>query len=85
MPPAIELLGALAAVITTVGWFPQVFKIARERKADNISLAATAAIATGVLLWTAYGLMIGSWPVIVANAITFMLVGTIIGMKLRFG
>lgn len=85
MHPTIEILGALAALITTLGWVPQVAKVARERKADNISLFATGSIAVGVLLWTLYGLLIGSWPVMLANGITFLFVVAIVGMKLRFG
>lgn len=85
MHPSIELIGAVAAVITTVGWFPQIFKIARDRKAGDISLVATTSIGTGVFLWTLYGVLIGSWPVIMANAVTFLLIATIVGMKLRYG
>jgi MtN3 and saliva related transmembrane protein len=85
MHPAIEIIGAVAAFITTLGWVPQVAKIARERKAGDISLIATGSIATGVLLWIIYGLLIGSWPLILANGITFLFVIAIVGMKLRFG
>ncbi|TGS84546.1 hypothetical protein EN817_14220 [Mesorhizobium sp. M3A.F.Ca.ET.174.01.1.1] len=85
MHPAIEFIGALAALITTLGWIPQVAKVARERRAGDISLFATGPIATGVFLWTLYGVMIASWPVILANGITFLFVIAIIGMKLRFG
>lgn len=81
----IEAIGALAALITTLGWVPQVVKLARERKADNISLIATGSIAAGVALWAVYGVLIGSWPVIVANVLTLMFVGAIVVMKLRFG
>ena len=83
--PAIEFIGAAAALITTLGWIPQVAKVARERKAGDISLIATGAIATGVFLWALYGLLIGSWPVILANGVTFLFVIAILGMKLRFG
>ncbi|TGQ71606.1 MAG: hypothetical protein E5V49_03455 [Mesorhizobium sp.] len=83
--PAIEIIGAFAALITTLGWVPQVAKVARERRAGDISLFATVSIAAGVLLWTLYGLLIGSWPVILANGITFVFVAAILGMKLRFG
>ncbi|WP_080918308.1 SemiSWEET family sugar transporter [Manganibacter manganicus] len=85
MHPAIEIIGAVAALITTLGWVPQVAKMARERKAGDISLIATGSIATGVLLWVVYGLLIGSWPLILANGITFLFVVAIVGMKLRFG
>ncbi|CAM5448409.1 MtN3 and saliva related transmembrane protein [Aquamicrobium terrae] len=85
MHPAIEIIGAVAALATTLGWVPQVRKVARERKADNISLAATGVIAFGVLMWTIYGTLIGSWPVIAANGVTFLFIIAIVGMKLRFG
>jgi len=82
---AIEIIGAIAALITTLGWVPQVTKVARERKTGDISLFATGSIAAGVFLWTLYGLLIGSWPIIIANGITFLFVIAIVGMKLRFG
>jgi MtN3 and saliva related transmembrane protein len=40
---------------------------------------------TGVALWLAYGVMLGSWPIIVGNAITVVLAGTVLAMKLKFG
>jgi MtN3 and saliva related transmembrane protein len=40
---------------------------------------------TGVALWLAYGMIIGAWPVIAANAVTLALALFILGMKLRFG
>lgn len=85
MHPAVEIIGAIAAVITTFGWFPQVIKIARDRKAGDISLIATLSIGSGVALWALYGILIGSWPVIMANVVTFLLIASIVGMKLRFG
>jgi MtN3 and saliva related transmembrane protein len=39
----------------------------------------------GVSLWMAYGILLGSWPIILANAVTLFLAGTVLGMKLRFG
>lgn len=80
----IEAIGTCAALITTLGWVPQLVKLARERKADDISLAATSAIAIGVALWAVYGVLIGSWPVIIANILTLLFVGAIVVMKLRF-
>jgi MtN3 and saliva related transmembrane protein len=39
----------------------------------------------GVALWLVYGLLIGAWPVIIANVITLVLALAILWMKLRFG
>src|SRR3546814_5018142 len=71
---AVELLGALAAATTTLCWLPQLFKILREREASGISLATNAALASGVFLWCVYGVLISSWPVIAATAVTLFFI-----------
>lgn len=81
----VDYIGSLAALITTLAWLPQILKILRERRAADISLWANTALATGVLLWTVYGVAIGSWPVILANGVTLVFIVTIVGLKLRFG
>jgi MtN3 and saliva related transmembrane protein len=83
--PWFELIGAVAAVITTFAWLPQILKILRERQARDISLATTAALAFGVFLWVVYGLAIGSVPVIAANTVSCLFIAAIVVLKLRFG
>lgn len=83
--PSFEIIGAVAAVITTFAWLPQILKILRERQAKDISLATTAALAFGVFLWVVYGLAIGSMPVIAANTVSFLFIAAIVGLKMRFG
>ncbi len=80
-----DLIGIAAACMTTISWAPQAIKILRTRETRAISLAGQSVFATGTALWFVYGLMIGSWPVIVANGLTLLLVLAIIGLKLRFG
>jgi MtN3 and saliva related transmembrane protein len=88
VPPlssSVELLGALAALTTTLCWLPQLLKIMRERQAAGVSLLTNAALASGVFLWCVYGVMIASWPVIAANAVTLFFILAIVGLKLRYG
>lgn len=80
-----DLIGYLAATLTTISFVPQARLVWRTRRAENLSLAMYLVFATGVALWLVYGLWIGSWPVVIANAITLMLAGFILVMKLRFG
>lgn len=82
---SVELIGSLAALITTLAWLPQIIKILRERRTHDISLGTNAALATGVFLWFVYGLFIGSWPVIGANGVTLLFILAILGLKLRYG
>ena len=39
----------------------------------------------GIACWFGYGLFLQSWPMIVSNAITFVLSATILGLKLKHG
>ena len=80
-----EFVGYVAAVLTTVSFVPQVLKVVRERQAAGISAAMYALFTAGVALWLAYGLMIHSLPVTVANAIALVLAATVLTMKLRLG
>ncbi len=42
------------------------------------------AFAAGVLLWLAYGILIGATPIIVANSVTLALAVAILAMKIRY-
>jgi MtN3 and saliva related transmembrane protein len=81
----VELIGGAAATITTLCWVPQAVKILRTRETRSLSLIMYLLLAIGIGLWLVYGLLIGSWPLIAANAVTAVLVVAILGMKLRYG
>jgi MtN3 and saliva related transmembrane protein len=84
-PTAVETLGFVAAALTSLCWLPQAWRTIRTRDTRAISLWTQSLFAAGTALWLTYGLQIGSWPVIVANALTLTLVLLIVTMKLRFG
>jgi len=84
-PATIELIGALAATITTLCWIPQAIKVLRTRETAAISLTMYCMLAVGIALWLIYGFLIGSWPLIGANTVTLVPVLAILVMKLRFG
>ena len=81
----IDLLGYLAATLTTVALVPQAILTWRTRSAHGISLGMYCIFVSGVTGWLFYGLLISAWPVVAANAVTLLLAGFILGMKIRFG
>lgn len=81
----IELVGFIAAILTTVSFVPQALMVWRTRRTESLSLAMYSVFTAGVALWLVYGIAIGSWPVAIANAITFALALFILAMKLRHG
>ncbi len=84
-PRIADLVGYLAAILTTVSFVPQAWLVWRTRRTENLSLAMYTVFATGVALWLIYGIAIGSWPVVIANAVTLILAGFILVMKLKLG
>ena len=81
----VETVGMTAATLTTLCWVPQAVRIIRTRDTRAISLTTQATLASGVALWIAYGFLLGSIPLVAANAVTLALVTAILVMKLRFG
>ena len=79
----VELLGALAATLTTAAFLPQAMQVLRTRDTRAISLAMYSMFALGVALWEAYGWLTGQWSLIIANAITLLLACLILVMKIR--
>lgn len=80
-----EFLGAIAAVLTTLSFIPQALLTIRCKDTRSISLPMYATFTVGVGFWLAYGIYLGSWPMIVANLVTLLLGGTILALKLRYG
>ncbi|MBK6593649.1 MAG: SemiSWEET transporter [Burkholderiales bacterium] len=80
----IDLLGMLAAVLTTASFVPQTIHTFRTRDVSGISLVMYSAFTAGVALWLVYGLLLGAWPIVVANVITLTLASSILFMKLRY-
>jgi MtN3 and saliva related transmembrane protein len=81
----LEIIGFSAAAVTTLCWLPQAVRTIRTKDTRALSLLSQSALLVGVLLWLVYGLLVGDGPLIVSNIVTFMLVGTILVMKLRYG
>ena len=81
----LEILGFVAAILTTVCWLPQAFRTIRTRDTKSLSLVTQSTFTCGVGLWLVYGIVTNSAPIIFANAVTFVLVALILALKLRYG
>ena len=65
-----EILGLVAATLTTTAFLPQVYKTWKTKSADSLSFSMLLIFQSGVLCWLIYGFLIQSLPVILANFIT---------------
>jgi len=78
-----EWLGYTAAMLTTASFVPQVWHTLRTRDVSGISLGMYASFTLGIALWLVYGIALGDWPIIAANAVTLVLATSILLVKLQ--
>jgi MtN3 and saliva related transmembrane protein len=76
------IVGTLASLASVTSFTPQAWKIIKSRHTDDISAGMYMLTVTGFACWTAYGVMLGEWPIIITNSICFVLAGFILTMKL---
>jgi MtN3 and saliva related transmembrane protein len=81
----IDLIGYIAASLTTVAFVPQAWLSWKQKKAEGVSLAMYLIFFAGLIGWLSYGICIGSGPIIVSNIVTLSLAGFILTMKIRYG
>ena len=80
----VTLIGSIAAFCTTISFLPQVVKIYRTKKTHDLSFPMYIIFSSGIFMWSLYGVMVRSAPIIAANAVTFVLCLYIIAMKLKY-
>ncbi len=79
-----DLVGYFAAALTTIAFIPQAVLTWKNKHAQGVSLGMYMIFTVGIALWLVYGMLIAVWPIIIANAITLMLAGFILTMKIIY-
>jgi len=79
----VDIIGYLAACLTTFSFLVQAIKSWRAKDLSGISVGMYTMFASGVALWLVYGLVINSMPLIVTNALTLVFALSILVMKIR--
>ncbi|MEC5207086.1 SemiSWEET transporter [Vogesella urethralis] len=78
-----DLLGYIAAFLTTTSFLPQVIRTLRTGDTRSISFTMYLMLVIGVAAWLAYGWLLGALPIMLANGITLLLASIILVMKWR--
>ncbi|MEJ5286837.1 MAG: hypothetical protein CH6_1573 [Candidatus Kapaibacterium sp.] len=79
-----QLIGSIAAIMTTTAFVPQAVKIIRTKSTRDISLGMYLILTTGILFWLIYGILLREPPIIFANTIGFTLTFTILILKIKY-
>lgn len=84
MTESIEIIGLLAGFCTTFSALPQIRKIIKTKSPSDIAYLMCAMNCTGNTLWMVYGYFKDSISLLLANAIAFAFMSTIIVLKYRW-
>ena len=79
-----EIIGLIAAFLTTAAFLPQVVKTYKTKDTSGLSLTMYIAFFIGIILWLIYGIHLNSLPIILANAITAISTLSLIFMKIKY-
>ena len=76
-----QLIGYIAATLTTLSFFPQALKTLRSRDTKSISLRMYILFTLGVMFWTIYGWRVDDGPVLIANLVTLVPAVIVLSIK----
>jgi MtN3 and saliva related transmembrane protein len=62
----LEFLTTIMGILMSLAYFPQAYKMFRNKSAKNISIISYSIFALGTALWIIYGIVISSWVIILS-------------------
>jgi MtN3 and saliva related transmembrane protein len=77
-------VGIGAGIFTGISMLPQLFKIIKSKKAEDISYFMLAILLVGVGGWVWYGIIKNDYPIIITNAFSFLVNLAIFGFSIRY-
>lgn len=75
-------IGLVAAALTIASFIAQTGKIVKTRDTKSLSTPMWILSTTAFAVWIVYGVLIGQWPIVVPNAVCFVLAAFILILKL---
>ena len=80
----IEIIGYAGAIMTTLAFLPQTIKIIKQKETKDLSFWMYLIFTLGITCWFVYGLLINSFPIILANIVSFGFSFTILMLKIKY-
>ena len=79
-----QIIGIAAGVFTSFSLLPQLIKILKEKKADDVSPVMLIVLMCGLALWITYGFMREDIPIIATNIFSFILNTCVLIARYRY-
>ena len=79
-----EIIGFIAAILTTGAFLPQVYKTWKTKDVSGLSLPMLLIFFIGIVGWLTYGILMHSPSMIFANTITVVSSFLLLYFKIRY-
>jgi len=77
-----EIIGYIAATLTTIALVPQIVKVIKTKDTKNLSLVMYIVFILGITGWLVFGIMIENLAMIISNSITIVFGLIILSFKI---
>lgn len=79
-----QIIGLAAGVCTAISLLPQLIKITREKRAEQLSLFYLFTLLLGLGLWITYGILRRDLPIMLTNIASALLNIAVIILSFRY-
>jgi len=79
-----EIIGLIAAVLTTAAFLPQVYKTWKTKDVSSLSFPMLVLFFIGIILWFIYGVLLQSLSMILANSVTIVSAFLLVYFKIKY-
>ena len=79
-----QYIGIAAGIFTALSLVPQLAKMIKEKKSQDISVFMLLVLLVGLILWIIYGCMKSDWPIVITNAFSLFINSAIIILNFKY-
>ena len=78
------IVGIAAGILILSGWVPQIIKVYKTKRLNDVSSYLMICIFAGAVLWLVYGIEIDDIYIMGVNVAAMFLTMTVLSMKLKY-
>jgi MtN3 and saliva related transmembrane protein len=78
------VIGTAAGVLTAVSMLPQLVKMIRNKKAEDVSIGMLIVLIAGICLWIYYGALKKDLPVLLTNCFSLLVNLLLLFFSIRY-
>lgn len=79
-----SLIGLVAGGITSISMLPQLIKVIKEKKAEDISVLMLLVLITGLSIWIYYGFLKNDLPILITNSFSVLVNCTLLFFRFKY-